>query len=107
MSESPVKKLGKKRPSTSSTDQESSASPKTESSPYESLVETLINETLSVMKPSSSNIEKKRLEDDIILVNMERPCCCEMCSIIAETGEKERNPAREKDQMDRQPTEEK
>lgn len=86
--------------STSSlTEQESQASSNRESPPYDSFVETVINQTLNAMKPSSVNIEKQP-QDNIIVVNMERPCSCEICSIVVDTDEKEKN------QTDQQPTEE-
>ena len=92
-------------PSTSSfSEQESPASPKGKSLPYDSFVETVINQTVNAMKPSSVKIEKQ--PEDIIVVNMERPCSCEICTISADI-DRETNLGVEKDQADQQPTEEK
>jgi hypothetical protein len=81
MSESPTKKEnhGKEEisspqgPSTSSP--QSPASPESEPVPYDNFLENVITQTLTAMKPSSVDFEKQ-LEDNIIVVNMERPCCC-------------------------------
>ena len=56
------------------------------------------------MKPSSVNIEKQ--PEDIIVVNMERPCSCEICALSADI-ERETNLEVEKDQADQKPTAEK
>jgi hypothetical protein len=94
-------------PSTSSFSEQESppASPEGKSPPYDSFVETVINETLNAMKPSSVKIEKQP-EDDIIVVNMERPCSCEICAISAELDDDD-DDREKKDQVDQQPIEEK